>query len=100
MYLSKASASSVSTSSTKAAQQQTKTITGRIVDAKGEALIGVTVIEKGTTNGAITDFDGNYSLSVADGAILQYSYVGYQTIEMSVTDKTVIDITMKKIQKY
>ena len=96
VYLSKASASSVSTSSTKAAQQQTKTITGRIVDAKGEALIGVTVIEKGTTNGAITDFDGNYSLSVADGAILQYSYVGYQTIEMSVTDKTVIDITMKE----
>lgn len=96
VYLSKASASSVSTSSTKAAQQQTKTITGRIVDAKGEALIGVTVIEKGTTNGAITDFDGNYSLSVADGAILQYSYVGYQTIEMPVTDKTVIDITMKE----
>lgn len=77
VYLSKASTSpSASSTSLKAAQQQTKTVTGRIIDAKGEPLIGVTVIEKGTTNGAITDFDGNYSLSVPDAAVLQYSYVG------------------------
>ena len=56
VYLSKASTSpSASSTSLKAAQQQTKTVTGRIIDAKGEPLIGVTVIEKGTTNGAITD---------------------------------------------
>ena len=70
VYLSKASTSpSASSTSLKAAQQQTKTVTGRIIDAKGEPLIGVTVIEKGTTNGAITDFDGNYSLSVPDAAV-------------------------------
>ena len=63
---------------------------------KEKPLIGVTVIEKGTTNGAITDFDGNYSLSVPDAAVLQYSYVGYQTVEMSVAGKNVIDITMKE----
>ena len=97
VYLSKASTSpSASSTSLKAAQQQTKTVTGRIIDAKGEPLIGVTVIEKGTTNGAITDFDGNYSLSVPDAAVLQYSYVGYQTVEMSVAGKNVIDITMKE----
>lgn len=97
VYLSKASTSpSASSTSLKAAQQQTKTVTGRIIDAKGEPLIGVTVIEKDTTNGAITDFDGNYSLSVPDAAVLQYSYVGYQTVEMSVAGKNVIDITMKE----
>lgn len=97
VYLSKASTSpSASSTSLKAAQQQTKTLIGRIIDAKGEPLIGVTVIEKGTTNGAITDFDGNYSLSVPDAAVLQYSYVGYQTVEMSVAGKNVIDITMKE----
>lgn len=95
VYLSKVS-TSASSSSVKAAQQQTKTVSGRIVDAKGEPLIGVTVIEKGTTNGAITDFDGNYSLTVPDGAILQYSYVGYKNVEMSVTGKNTIDITMKE----
>lgn len=95
VYLSKTSASpSKSTSAIKAVQQQTKTVTGRIVDAKGEPLIGVTVIEKGTTNGAITDFDGNYSLTVSEGATLQYSYVGYKNVEMSVTGKKTIDITM------
>ena len=48
------------------------TITGTVIDEFGDGLIGVNVIEKGTTNGTVTDFDGNYSLSVSDGGILQY----------------------------
>ena len=82
-----------------AAVQQTvqqKKVTGKIVDALGQPLIGVTVMEKGTTNGGITDFDGNFSLEVSDNAILQFSYVGYKTIEMSVVGKTVLNLTMKE----
>ena len=62
----------------------------------GQPLIGVTVMEKGTTNGGITDFDGNFSLEVSDKAVLQFSYVGYKTIEMSVVGKTVLNLTMKE----
>ncbi len=71
-----------------------KTITGRIVDATGEPLIGVTIMEKGTTNGSITDYDGNYSLSVPGNAVLQFSYIGYKSVEMKVEGKEVIDLTM------
>lgn len=71
-----------------------KSVSGRIVDSKGEALIGVTVLEKGTTNGTITDFDGNYTLTVSDAsAMLQYSYVGYKSIEM-VAAQNIINVTM------
>lgn len=76
--------------------QQQKKVTGKIVDASGQPLIGVTVMEKGTTNGAITDFDGNYSLNVGENAVLQFSYVGYKTIEMPVASKTVLNLTMKE----
>ena len=59
-------------------------VMGSVVDAKtGEALIGVSVLEVGTTNGNITDLDGNFSISVQAGAKLQLSYVGYQTMELS-----------------
>ena len=71
-------------------------VTGRIVDAKGEALIGVAVQEAGTTNGAITDFDGNYSIVVASNkSVLKFSYVGYKTVEMT-ANKAVINLTMKE----
>ena len=56
---------------------------GTIVDAEtGETLIGVSVIEKGTTNGVVTDFDGNFTLKVNTGATIQLSYVGYATKEL------------------
>lgn len=71
-----------------------KTVTGRIVDATGEPLIGVTIMEKGTTNGSITDYDGNYTVSVPGNAVLQFSYIGYKSVEMKVEGKEVIDLTM------
>ena len=58
---------------------QQLTSTGRVVDAMNDPLIGVSVIEKGTSNGAITDMDGNFTLRVPSGAVLQFSYVGYMT---------------------
>ena len=63
---------------------QAQKVTGSVLDAKtGEALIGVSVLEAGTTNGNITDLDGNFSISVQPGATLQLSYVGYQTMEIA-----------------
>jgi len=65
------------------AVQQDGTCKGVVKDAAGEAIIGASVVVKGTTNGSITDFDGNFELSgVKKGAILQVSYVGYITQEV------------------
>ena len=64
---------------------QTQKVTGSVQDSKtGEALIGVSVLEAGTTNGIITDLDGNFVIAVPNGAKLQLSYVGYKTKELSV----------------
>ena len=64
--------------------QQSETATGTVVDALGESVIGASVIVKGTTNGTITDFDGNFSLpNVKKGDIIQISFVGYQTQEIA-----------------
>ena len=67
---------------------QTGTVQGKITDDKGEALIGATVLLKGTTVGTITDMDGNYSISAlpAGENILDASYVGYQLISKCVSD--------------
>lgn len=63
---------------------QSVTVTGTVLDAaNGEPLIGVSVLEKGTTNGVVTDLDGNFKLSVAQGAKLQLSYVGYANAEIT-----------------
>jgi TonB-linked SusC/RagA family outer membrane protein len=63
-------------------QLQSITVTGLVVDATGEPIIGASVVEKGTTNGGITDINGKFTLSVKPGAILKVSYVGYQTQEV------------------
>ncbi len=64
---------------------QTKTVTGKVTAASdGAPLPGVNVIVKGTTNGTQTDFDGNYSIKVAENAVLQFSYVGFKTKEKKV----------------
>ena len=96
IYLSKENSSNTS-ASVNSVQQDQQQITGRIIDSTGEPLIGVSIIEKGTTNGTITDWDGNYTLNAPAGATLQYSYIGYQSVEMVVeAGKTVIDLTMKE----
>ena len=75
---------------------QNKQITGRVVDTKGEAAIGASILEKGTTNGTITDFDGNFKLTVGPKAVLQISYIGYKTQEIPVANKTKLNITMEE----
>lgn len=75
---------------------QSKTVTGVVVDAAGVPVIGANVIVKGTTVGTITDFDGNYSLEVPENAVLQISYIGYLTEEVTVGDKSSINVTLKE----
>ena len=57
-------------------------ITGTVVDETGEGVIGATVMEKGTSNGTVTDFEGNFTVKVAPGTMLVISYVGYENVEM------------------
>lgn len=58
-------------------------ITGTVVDETGEGVIGATVKEKGTANGSVTDFDGNFKLKVAKGTMLVISYIGYDNVEIA-----------------
>ncbi|MBR1630312.1 MAG: TonB-dependent receptor [Paludibacteraceae bacterium] len=72
--------------STVAVYAQSKTITGRVIDELGEGVISATVMVKGTSTGTVTDFDGNFTLSVpADAKVLTFSYVGYKTQELPVS---------------
>ena len=63
-------------------QLQVQAITGLVVDTHGEPVIGASVVEKGTTNGIVTDLDGKFTLNVKLGATIQVSFVGYQTQEV------------------
>ena len=76
---------------TETVQQQGKTITGTIVDTNGETIIGANIIEKGTSNGTITDIDGNYTLNVKNNAIIIISYIGYKTENINTSGKSVIN---------
>ncbi|MFY0608036.1 MAG: SusC/RagA family TonB-linked outer membrane protein [Cyclobacteriaceae bacterium] len=71
-----------------------RTVTGKVTDESGEPLPGVNVVIKGTTTGTTTDLDGNYRLSVADGEILTYSFVGFESQETTVGNRSVIDMSM------
>lgn len=80
------------------AMQQTRgrTITGTVTDEFGEPIIGANVLEKGTTNGVITDMDGKFSLSIADNSSLQISYIGYLTQEIKVNNRTSVTVQLKE----
>ena len=69
------------------AAQQTRTVSGQIVDSKGESIIGANIVEKGNNaNGTITDFDGKFTLKVAPNSTLVISYIGYKTIEIKASE--------------
>lgn len=76
---------------------QEKTITGTVSDPGGEAIIGASVLVKGTTNGTITDFEGRFNLqNVGDDAVLQISYIGYVTQTIPLKGKSLIRVTLKE----
>ena len=66
-----------------AQQQQRLSVSGVVVDESGEGLIGASVAEVGTNNRSVTDLNGRFTLTVAPRAILEFKYVGYQTLEIS-----------------
>ena len=76
--------------------QQKQTVSGVVKDATGEPVIGASIVEKGTTNGTITDFDGNFSLEVSKGATLVISFVGYQTQEVVATPGKTLNIQLSE----
>ncbi|WP_449188515.1 SusC/RagA family TonB-linked outer membrane protein [Tannerella forsythia] len=76
--------------------QQQKTVSGRIVDEQGEPVIGANVVEKGTTNGTVTDADGRFSLSVVPNGVLHVSYIGYLDEEVQVSGRTSVNITLRE----
>ena len=74
---------------------QTITVTGNVIDSTGEPVIGASVIEKGnTSNGTVTDFDGNYSLKVPTNATIVFSYIGMKTSEVPVKGQTTLNVTL------
>ena len=75
--------------------QQTKKVSGTVVDAMGP-VIGASILEKGTSNGTVTDIDGNFSLNVQPGATLVISYIGFLTQEIAVGNQSTINVTMKE----
>lgn len=78
-----------------AVMAQTITVKGVVKDNTGQPLPGVNVIVEGTTNGSITDLDGNYSLTVPSGSSLLYSFIGFETKTEVVAGRTTINVTLQ-----
>ena len=73
-----------------------KKITGSVVDEAGEPIIGANIVEKGTTNGTMSDMNGDFSLEVSSDAVLQVSYIGFSTYEEGVKDKNEFRVVMRE----
>ena len=71
-----------------------KTVSGKVTDNSGEGIPGVNVVIKGTTIGSITDFDGNYQVSVEENSTLVFSFVGFTPQEIEIGTRSVINITL------
>ena len=74
---------------------QEKTVSGNVTDDTGLPLPGVSILVVGTTNGTQTDFDGNYSISVSEGQVLRFSYIGQKTVDRTVGASSTIDVQME-----
>jgi TonB-linked SusC/RagA family outer membrane protein len=81
---------------TQLSMAQEKTVSGTIVDQTGLPMTGVTVQVAGTNRGVISDFDGNYAIKAAEGEILQFSYVGMKTEEITIGVSDVVNVTMQE----
>ncbi len=75
---------------------QKLTVSGTVIDASGQGLPGVTIVEKGTSNGTISNLDGNYSISVESSAILQFSFIGMKAQEIAVAGQSTINLTLEE----
>ena len=77
-------------------QRKTKKISGVITDETGLPVAGANIVVKGTTNGTISDMDGNFSLEAAPGEMLEISYIGFLPMEVKIDNKNTFDILMKE----
>ena len=77
-------------------QQKIITVKGVVTDARGEGIIGASIVEKGTTNGTITDLDGNFTLKLPVDAVLNVSYVGYQSQSIPVNGRRLSILKWRK----
>ncbi len=77
-------------------QTDKRTVSGVVRDSKGEALIGVSVVLKGTATGTITGIDGDFVLEVPQSGVLEFSYIGYKTVEVGLTSKSSYEIVMSE----
>ena len=78
-------------------QSQGNTITGVVTDSEGFPLVGVAVLAKGTTNGTVTKLDGDFSINVpSNSEVLQFSYIGYQTQEVTIGSRSIINVTLEE----
>lgn len=73
-----------------------QTVSGNVVDETGEAVIGATVMEKGTKNATVTDFDGNFTIKMESGNVLTISYIGMQSQDVNVAGKTSVNVVLKE----
>jgi hypothetical protein len=71
-------------------------ITGKVIDSKGQPVIGASVQLKGTDRGTVTDLDGLYTMNASEG-ILVFTYTGFQQIEMTIGDQSTIDVVMQEM---
>lgn len=84
----------------KDADQAKVTVNGKVTDNEGEPLPGVSVTEKGTTNGVLTDIDGNYSIGVKDqNSVLVYTYIGHDPAEKTVGSQKTINVVLQADRK-
>lgn len=77
-------------------REQQGEVTGRVIDVNGEPVIGATVIVQGTSNGTITDFDGNFTLNAMNNAVLEISYIGYETRQLKPQNGKMLVVTLKE----
>jgi TonB-linked SusC/RagA family outer membrane protein len=76
-----------------------RSVSGTVIDDAGESLPGVSIVIKGTSTGTVTDVNGKYTLSVSPDATLVFSYLGYQTQELTVGSRTVLNVTLPEDTK-
>jgi TonB-linked SusC/RagA family outer membrane protein len=80
-------------------QEEKKNVSGTVTDTNGEFLVGVTVLELGTTNnGTVTDIDGRYHITVSSNAVLKFSYIHFKPVEIRVANQSVMDVVMEEVQ--
>lgn len=77
-------------------QQQKRKVTGVVTDSNGDPIIGANVVEKGTTNGIVTDIEGKFTLNVEDKSVLLVSYIGYNSKNISVSNKSTYVISLEE----